>query len=79
MKFITSVQHDASAGDASVLVLANDADPRAANLQGIARVDLNFPKFTDGRAFSQAFLRLVMPRCWRRGVRCLDAPHWLPA
>jgi len=25
-------------------------------LQGVERIDLNFPKFTDGRAFSQAFL-----------------------
>ena len=29
---------------------------RAASLEGIARIDLNFPKFTDGRAYSQAFL-----------------------
>ena len=25
-------------------------------LEGVERIDLNFPKFTDGRAFSQAFL-----------------------
>jgi uncharacterized protein (DUF934 family) len=31
-------------------------DPRSLNLEGIERIDLNFPKFTDGRAFSQAFL-----------------------
>lgn len=37
-------------------VLANDADPRDLPLSGIERIDLNFPKFTDGRAFSQAFL-----------------------
>jgi uncharacterized protein (DUF934 family) len=36
--------------------LANDADPRALNLDGVQRVDLHFPKFTDGRAYSQAFL-----------------------
>ena len=35
---------------------ANDVDPRELKLDGIARIDLNFPKFTDGRAFSQAFL-----------------------
>jgi len=36
--------------------LANDADPRVLALDGVARIDLNFPKFTDGRAYSQAFL-----------------------
>lgn len=39
-----------------VLSLANDVDPRELRLDGVARIDLNFPKFTDGRAFSQAFL-----------------------
>ena len=39
-----------------VLTVANDVDPRELTLDGIARIDLNFPKFTDGRAFSQAFL-----------------------
>lgn len=38
------------------LVLANDADPRDADLAGIDVVELQFPKFVDGRAFSQAFL-----------------------
>ncbi len=39
-----------------VLDLANDADPRALSLDGVQRINLNFPKFTDGRAYSQAFL-----------------------
>jgi len=39
-----------------VLQLANDADPLAVSLDGVQRIELNFPKFTDGRAFSQAFL-----------------------
>ena len=49
---------DATADDAAidVMALANDADPRAISLDGVARVDLHFPKFSDGRAFSQAFL-----------------------
>ena len=38
------------------LVLTNDADPRQANLEGVTVVELQFPKFSDGRAFSQAFL-----------------------
>jgi len=40
----------------NVIELANDADPRVLALDGVARIDLNFPKFTDGRAYSQAFL-----------------------
>jgi uncharacterized protein (DUF934 family) len=39
-----------------VLQLANDADPVEAPLDGVGRVELVFPKFTDGRAFSQAVL-----------------------
>ncbi len=42
--------------EARVLVLANDADPMEASLDGVDRIELNFPKFTDGRAFSQAYL-----------------------
>jgi uncharacterized protein (DUF934 family) len=49
--------HDHSAGaDASVICLANDTDPRTVSLEGVNRIDLHFPKFTDGRAYSQAFL-----------------------
>ena len=39
-----------------VLVVANTDDPRELALEGVQRIDLHFPKFTDGRAFSQAFL-----------------------
>ena len=39
-----------------LLQLSNDADPRTLSLEGVERVDLHFPKFSDGRAFSQAFL-----------------------
>lgn len=38
------------------LTLTNDADPREADLSGIDVIKLQFPKFSDGRAFSQAFL-----------------------
>ncbi|HYF41000.1 MAG TPA: DUF934 domain-containing protein [Ramlibacter sp.] len=41
---------------ARVLALANDADPLAAELEGVDRIELHFPKFTDGRAFTQARL-----------------------
>lgn len=42
--------------DASVISIANDTDPRTVSLEGVKRIDLHFPKFTDGRAYSQAFL-----------------------
>jgi uncharacterized protein (DUF934 family) len=45
-------------GNPTVLQLRNDADPLAieACLDDVERIDLDFPKFTDGRAFSQAYL-----------------------
>ncbi|OPF63816.1 DUF934 domain-containing protein [Hydrogenophaga sp. H7] len=45
-----------SADDTGTLTLPNDADPREAALDGIHTVQLQFPSFADGRAFSQAFL-----------------------
>lgn len=41
---------------AGTLVLSNDADPTLADMTGIHTVALHFPTFSDGRAFSQAFL-----------------------
>ena len=41
---------------ASTLTLANDTDAQAVALDGLARIVLNFPKFSDGRAFSQAYV-----------------------
>ncbi len=38
------------------LDVANDANPRTLELQGVTRIHLHFPLFSDGRAFSQAFL-----------------------
>jgi uncharacterized protein (DUF934 family) len=46
----------AETAEAGMLTLANDSDPRAEDLAGITLIELQFPKFTDGRAFSQAFL-----------------------
>ncbi|WP_321950778.1 DUF934 domain-containing protein [Paraburkholderia bannensis] len=42
----------------AVFALPNDADPLAHALEiaAAARVELHFPAFTDGRAFSQAWL-----------------------
>ncbi len=54
MQFIPT-DHDAHAG---ALVLSNDADvlALAEPLQGQPAVVLQFPKWTDGRAYSQAVL-----------------------
>ena len=57
MKILASQDHQPPAeGDTRAVALANDADALALPLDGVERVDLHFPKFTDGRAFSQAFL-----------------------
>jgi uncharacterized protein (DUF934 family) len=55
MNIIAAQEHQAVDSPA-VITLANDADPRTLNLNGVTRIDLQFPKFTDGRAYSQAFL-----------------------
>ena len=55
MKIITTQEHQA-ASKVNTLELANDVDPRTLDLNGITRIDLQFPAFTDGRAYSQAFL-----------------------
>ena len=54
MKLLSAA--DASTLDAAnTLVVANTEDPRALALEGVTRIDLHFPKFTDGRAYTQAF------------------------
>jgi uncharacterized protein (DUF934 family) len=40
----------------NVLAIANDADVTELSLEGVDRIELDFPKFSDGRAFSQAYL-----------------------
>ena len=47
-----------STNDSSVreIDIMGDVNPRDVNLAGIDRVNLHFPKFTDGRAYSHAFL-----------------------
>ena len=39
-----------------VLTLPNDLNPLESDLTGVTRIVLNFPKFTDGRAFTQAVM-----------------------
>jgi len=55
MKILSFNDHTASI-DASAILIANNEDPREVSLEGVSRIDLHFPKFTDGRAYSQAFL-----------------------
>ncbi|MES2412834.1 MAG: DUF934 domain-containing protein [Pseudomonadota bacterium] len=56
MKLISASAHSPATQSQQTITLANDADPFALPLEGVQRIDLHFPKFTDGRAFSQAFL-----------------------
>lgn len=56
MKLISASAHEQGDKDLNIAQLANDADPFVLMLEGVERIDLNFPRFTDGRAFSQAFL-----------------------
>ena len=52
---LSAAEHEAQ-GEGRVLQLSNDVDPLTVSLDGVDRIELNFPKFTDGRAFSQAWL-----------------------
>ena len=57
LKLLAAQDHQPPAeGDARTVALPNDADALALPLENVERVDLHFPNFTDGRAFSQAFL-----------------------
>ncbi|MBC7446063.1 MAG: DUF934 domain-containing protein [Polaromonas sp.] len=56
LRLIAADTTDTEASILHVLELPNDADPREVSLEGVDRVDLQFPKFSDGRAFSQAFV-----------------------
>lgn len=57
---LTAAEHTAQGGDANgeVLALTNDADviEHAEAIAKASRVELHFPSFTDGRAYSQAYL-----------------------
>ena len=56
MKIIATNDAATRATGQNVLQLTNDVDPSTLTLDGVDRIDLQFPKFTDGRAYSQAFL-----------------------
>ena len=56
MKILANHEYQAPVeSTASVLMLANDVNALEVSLDGITQVDLHFPNFTDGRAFSQAY------------------------
>ena len=55
MQLISHSEH-ASLPQGHLLTLANDADPMQQSLQDVQTIELHFPKFTDGRAFSQALI-----------------------
>lgn len=55
IRILNAQQHE-SDGAERVLRIANDVDPLTVSLEGVDRVELDFPKFTDGRAYSQAWL-----------------------
>lgn len=54
MKLLT--QSQANTSTEGVLAVDNAADVLALSMEGVQRIDLHFPKFADGRAFSQAVL-----------------------
>jgi uncharacterized protein (DUF934 family) len=56
LKILGTADYADMGTELQVLRLPNDADVADVALDGIKVVELNFPKFTDGRAFSQAFL-----------------------
>ncbi|KVD03489.1 oxidoreductase [Burkholderia ubonensis] len=57
IRLLTLAEHDDETRDAT-LTIANDDDlePHAARIAQTTRIDLQFPAFTDGRAYSQAYL-----------------------
>lgn len=55
MKLLNAQDIATEAAADAVLSVANDADVQKLDLAGVQRIELVFPKFADGRAFSQAF------------------------
>jgi len=57
MRILTHEDHEADSQD-GFAILSNDDDPDTLKdrLATLARIDLHFPQFTDGRAYSQAYL-----------------------
>jgi uncharacterized protein (DUF934 family) len=56
LQLISAAAADAAQDTLKVVQLANDAEVFDLPLEGVDRIELNFPKFTDGRAYTQAVL-----------------------
>ena len=56
IRFIPAADHAEPLAGSGAIGIDNTVDPRELPLDGVSRIDLHFPKFTDGRAYSQAFL-----------------------
>jgi uncharacterized protein (DUF934 family) len=58
LRLVPAEEHAGEAAGPAVVRLPNDADPYTleGRLDAIERIELDFPQFHDGRAFSQAFL-----------------------
>lgn len=57
IRLLTPAEHRHASG-AAALAISNDEalEPLAAQIEQASRIDLHFPAFTDGRAYSQAYL-----------------------
>jgi uncharacterized protein (DUF934 family) len=57
IRLLTTLEHSLDSGE-QVVSLANDEDPLTlkGRVDGVGRIELHFPHFTDGRAYSQAYL-----------------------
>jgi uncharacterized protein (DUF934 family) len=53
---VLTADQAARTSDVNVLTLDNSADAHSVALEGVQCIALHFPKFTDGRAYSQAFV-----------------------
>ncbi|HDR9756879.1 TPA: DUF934 domain-containing protein [Burkholderia cepacia] len=60
IRLLTPVEHagDTQPHDDTMLTIGNDEElpPLAGRIAQVMRIDLQFPSFTDGRAYSQAYL-----------------------
>jgi uncharacterized protein (DUF934 family) len=55
LKILTAQEYTALGALPSALRLTNETDVETVDLAGVQAIELDFPKFTDGRAFSQAW------------------------
>lgn len=56
INLIAACAYSTSATGQNILKIANDADVSTVAWQSADCIELQFPKFTDGRAYSQAYL-----------------------